>query len=87
MSVASLSERRMRISFTRPWALELATTGITLNFVAPGPTETALSRANPPGSDRETRYLSGVLAWRIGQSEEIALVSSLLSEESGFMTG
>src|ERR1700689_14119 len=32
------------ISVTRAWALELATTGITVNAVTPGPTETELFR-------------------------------------------
>lgn len=45
------------IAMTRTWATEQAPTGITVNAVAPGPTETELFRANnPPGSEGEQLF-------------------------------
>jgi len=76
-------------SFTRTWGLELAETGITVNSVAPGPTETELFRQNTPeGSAAEARFLSLVPMRRLGKPEELAAtIAFLLSDDAAYITG
>ncbi len=74
---------------TRIWAGELASTGITVNAVSPGPIETEMFRAKSPvGSEREARVLSSIPLQRLGTPTEIAhAIVMLLHEDAGYMTG
>lgn len=77
------------IGCTRTWALELAPFGITVNSVAPGPTETELFRKQRKvGSKEERETIASIPIGRIGQPREIAAaIAFLLSEDAGFITG
>lgn len=77
------------IGCTRVWALELATFGITVNAVAPGPIETEMFRKiRPLGSTEEKELLASIPMGRVGEPKEIAAaIEFLLSDDAGFITG
>lgn len=74
---------------TRIWAGELASDGITVNAVAPGPTETDMYRERSPvGSAREARFLQSIPLHRVARPREIAhAICFLLDEDAGYITG
>ncbi len=77
------------IGLTRTWALELASQGITVNAIGPGPIATELfRRANPDNSPRTRAIVEGVPVRRLGTPDDIAHAAAFfLDERAGFTTG
>lgn len=74
------------IGMTRTLALELARHNITVNAIAPGFFDSALTQQIP--DDVKNKLISRVPLKRMGQAEEIgALVAYLASNEAGYFTG
>jgi len=74
------------IGMTKSLAQELASRGITVNCVAPGFIETAMTDALPDA--QKENLLSAIPAGRLGGSEDIAAaVAYLASDEAAYVTG
>jgi 3-oxoacyl-[acyl-carrier protein] reductase len=74
------------IGMTKSLAQEVATRGITVNCVAPGMIETAMTDAL--NEQQRARILTAIPMQRLGNPDEIAsAVAYLASEEAAYVTG
>jgi len=74
------------VGMTKSMAKEMGSRGITVNAIAPGVIETAMTDAIP--GDIKEKMLQSISLGRMGKPEEIAgLVSYLASDSAGYITG
>ncbi len=76
------------IGLTRALALELASEGITVNGISPGPFGTEMNLAVMQNPEANAQFTSSIPLGRWGKVEEIgALACYLCSDAAGFITG
>jgi NAD(P)-dependent dehydrogenase (short-subunit alcohol dehydrogenase family) len=86
-SVYSASKHAVE-GLTKSAALEIATSGIRVNAVAPGPTETAMLNRFTGSAERKAGLVAGVPLQRVGEPNEVAAaIVFLASSKSSFTTG
>ncbi len=87
--VAPYSASKMAvIGFTKALALEAARSGVTVNAVMPGITDTAMPRENDPEGKRIPMLAERNPMGRIGQPEDLAnAIAFLVSDDAGYITG
>ncbi|HZP03483.1 MAG TPA: SDR family NAD(P)-dependent oxidoreductase [Terracidiphilus sp.] len=82
------SAKAALLGLTRALALELATEGITVNGISPGPTGTDMNLPLMNNPELNAQIVANVPLARWGKVEEIgALACYLCSDAAGFITG
>jgi NAD(P)-dependent dehydrogenase (short-subunit alcohol dehydrogenase family) len=82
------SAKAALLGFTRALALELATEGITVNGISPGPIATEINAIIVNDPELSAKFLANVPVGRWGKVEEIgALACYLCSDHAGYITG
>jgi NAD(P)-dependent dehydrogenase (short-subunit alcohol dehydrogenase family) len=73
---------------TKSAALEVASSGVRVNAVAPGPTETGMLNRFTGNAERKAGLVSTVPLGRVGEPDEIArAIVFLASKKASFVTG
>lgn len=76
------------LGFTKALALELATEGITVNGISPGPCATEMNLPILDNPELNQQFISRLPVGRWGKVEEIAkLLLYVCSPDAGFLTG
>jgi NAD(P)-dependent dehydrogenase (short-subunit alcohol dehydrogenase family) len=76
------------LGLTKALALELATEGITVNGISPGPFATEMNTPILQNPELNAQFISKIPVGRWGKVEEIgSLAAFLCSDDAGFITG
>jgi NAD(P)-dependent dehydrogenase (short-subunit alcohol dehydrogenase family) len=82
------STKAALLGLTKALALELASDGVTVNGISPGPFATEMNTPILQNPELNAQVVSKIPVGRWGKLEEVgALAAFLCSEEAGFITG